>query len=194
MTNMQPFYVFDTEGFLISTLYAAEFTELGRDDVTTVTPPQETQTHRAFWDGGMWSLVSRPTAVPRERATSAQVQDLLVQFEIAPIEIFGSVIDCDDRSEKLMRDALASWDVRALDGEWFRTEYNGDEHVRVLRWKLTDNSLVQFTKEQLLLVYNHMLLARAARGQQLWIKAQEYKSNPPFLADIDTIEKWLQGA
>lgn len=137
---------------------------------------------------GEWVGDSDPMS---RKATIDEIRTKQLEFELAPISLFGNMIDCDDRAEKLMRDALASWSVRELDGEWFFTQLINSQQVKVLKWKLADNSTHTLTFEQLTSVYNSMLAARAARGQQIWIAAQKFKLNPPTVREVNDITKWL---
>lgn len=132
-----------------------------------------------YWEG---------SADPLDCAASIdQIKAAQEAFEYEPIEVFGVVLDCDARSEKLMQDAIDTWDLRPDEPDWFETI----GEVKVLYWKAQNNSKVALTKEQLIATYQQMKVNRAIRAQKLWAKAQQFKSTSCTLRQIETIEHWL---
>lgn len=132
-----------------------------------------------YWDGS-----DDPLDAP---ANITQIKEAQERFEHYPIDVFGTVIDCDSRSEQFMKDALETWEVRdVLPGV-----FDDVDGARVVHWKASDNTTSPLTKEQLNSVYQQMRINRAARAQSLWAKAQLYKANGCSLRTISSIENFL---
>ena len=138
---------------------------------------------RGEWVGG---------SDPLDRiVTSDEINARQIELELSPIEVFGMVLQCDDRSEKFMRDAIDTWDARALEpGVFEEAGPPGNTH-RVIFWKSALNEFTPITKDQLVAIYGQMKVNRAVRAQKIWARAQQFKTTPTTLRTLNTDEAWL---
>lgn len=123
-----------------------------------------------YWEG---------SADPFDRlATNEEINAKRAELEVSPILVNGIKLDCDERSEIRMRDAIAYWDSRIIEPGVFeeRKLQNGQKY-NVIIWTLADNSSVELTKADLAHVFNEMLIARTNRAAVLFARARKYKTN-----------------
>lgn len=116
--------------------------------------------------------IGSPDPLERE-ATNTEVKERHLQLEQAPIEVFGVILDCDERSELRMRDAIATWDERPEQPGMFET-LNGET---VIYWTLGNNQVIPINKQTLQSFYNEMVRQRAIRGANLYRRYRQIKSD-----------------
>lgn len=147
----------------------------------------------------VWSIIAgrcvgqwTGSADPQDRiVTHDEVKTKQLELELSSIEVFGVLIDCDDRSEKFMRDALETWDVREVEPGVFEDMGIPGELQRVLWWKDANNQFAPITKDMLQAMYDGMKVQRAARAQKIWAKAQFFKLNLPTLRVLNDVQQWI---
>jgi Domain of unknown function (DUF4376) len=157
-------------------------------------PPRVNDLQVIHWEvsGGACRGSWIGSADPLDRiVTSEEVNQRQLELELAPIDVFGVVIQCDDRSEKFMRDALDTWDVRGIEPGVFEDVGLPGAEVRVIYWKSASNELTPVTKEQLQALYTQMRINRAVRAQKIWARAQQFKNALPTYRTLITDESWL---
>lgn len=125
-------------------------------------------------------------------ASREQINARHAELEAAPIQVFDFMIDCDERSERRMRNTLERWDdLELLPGVVELVEINGVP-TKVINWTMADNSVEQLTKSMLENVFEEMLRKRTQRAAVLFAKSKSLKSNSATtLRDIDNAESWL---
>lgn len=88
--------------------------------------------------------------------------------EVAPVEVtipLGTfTLDCDEKAESRMSNALLLWDSL---------------NITTLDWTLSDNSVVTLTKTQLQETYDATLVARGSRSLNLHAYAASLKASLP---------------
>ena len=124
---------------------------------------------------------------PMERlATSEEIKSFHRELEQSPIIVFGYLLDCDERSELRMRDALSTWDARPVQSGMFE-DLNG---VRVIYWTLGNNNVIPINKNQLQSFFDEMLIQRAIRGANLYRRYRELKSSGCTLRELNDPSTW----
>lgn len=124
-------------------------------------------------------------------ATKEEIQNLLLKFEQSPIDVGGFLIDCDARSERLMSEALSTWNFRPVEPGWFEDINVAGDISRVIYWKLADNKKHPFSLEELTGIFSEMKFARTIRSQSLWAACQRFKTAGVNLRYAQDIENWL---
>jgi hypothetical protein len=123
-------------------------------------------------------------------ATVAEIKDIHRRLETSPVMVRGFSLDCDEKSEIRMRDALAYWDSRPLEPGVFEEALIDGAPRRFIYWTLGDNSIGTFYKEELESLYSDMLLERAKRGAILFGSFRRFKTEGANLRALQDPEFW----
>lgn len=152
-------------------------------------PPRTSEAQQLVYeliDGacvGLW--IGSPDPLDRP-ATNEEVKQKHLELEQSPIEVFGVLLDCDERSELRMRDAISTWDERPLQPGMFE-EVNGET---VIYWTLGNNQVVPINKPTLQSFYAEMLKQRAIRGANLYRRYRQIKSDGCTIRELMDDSFW----
>jgi hypothetical protein len=130
---------------------------------------------------GIWVGSPDPLDNP---ATPMQIRDRHRELEIMPIEVFGILMDADERSEKRIQDAVEAFDDLPLEPGVVE-EING---TKVILWKAADNSTHALDKATLKRVTKELVKQRAIRGTTLFKQLQLFKNTG---ASIRQLQEWV---
>lgn len=103
----------------------------------------------------------------------------------SPIEVFGVTIDCDEDSINTMRQALKYFDMQPPLHDVFEI-VNGEKCVA---WRLTDNSIIHLTKQQLAAILTETEGQKALRTSKLYAKKRQIEYNGRLFDEVHA--EWL---
>jgi len=111
--------------------------------------------------------------------------ELFIKYRELPVEVFGTLIDCDENSIKTMEQTLKYFDDQPLEAGVFEMR-NGEKCVL---WQVADNTQQALTKSQLNAVLDETEKQKALRTAKLYAKKRYLKDNAGTYAEA--LASWL---
>lgn len=106
------------------------------------------------------------------------------EIEVMPVDVYGTLMDANERSEARIKDAIAAFDDLPLELGVIE-EVNG---IKVILWKDATNSTTPLDKVTLVLVGKELVKQRAIRGTRLFKQLQVFKTNG---VTIRQLREWV---
>ena len=113
------------------------------------------------------------------------IDTLFIVHRESPIDVFTTLIDCDEDSLNTMRQTLKYFDEQPPVLDVFEI-INSEKCVL---WRLSDNTQQALTKDQLFAVLEETEKQKAMRTAKLYAKKRQFKDNGGTYAEV--LADWI---
>lgn len=113
------------------------------------------------------------------------IEEIFKNLRESAIDVFTTLIDCDEDSIKTMEQTLKHFDDQPLETGVF--EMRNDE--KCVLWTMADNTQQALTKTQLTAVFNETEKQKALRTAKLYAKKRHFKDNGGTYAEV--LASWI---
>ena len=109
------------------------------------------------------SVLAKHDPLKDRIATRELINETRDRLESIPIPVAGYLVDCDEISDKRMKETIDNWDFLQLES---------------ITWIMANNEPVVMTKAEMESIYTGMRQARVFRGAQIHRDSRLFKNNP----------------